>query len=183
MQKQGKNDEAVAAFDQATKLKPTWAKPWNSKGWALYKLGKFEEALASFDKAISLEPKWDKPWFNKAKIFYDLHKYSDAKISIDHAFSINEDPKTSALQERINKKIQQQLASIDREISLEPKLDKPWFNKAKIFYDLHKYSDAKIFADHAFSINPDPETSALQERINKKIQQQSTTAPTPTAAP
>ena len=106
LQNQGKSDEAVSAFDKATKLNPTWAKPWNSKGWALYKLGKFEEALTSFDKAISLEPKWDKPWFNKGKIFYDLGKYTDAKQFLEQALSLNQDPKTSALIETINTKIQ-----------------------------------------------------------------------------
>jgi tetratricopeptide (TPR) repeat protein len=105
LQNQGKSEEAVSAFDKATKLSPTWAKPWNSKGWALYKTGKFEEALTSFDKAISLEPKWDKPWFNKGKIFYDLGKYSDAKQFLEHALSMNPDPKTSALIETVNSKI------------------------------------------------------------------------------
>src|ERR671913_175389 len=107
LQKQGKNDEAVTAFDKATKLKPTWAKPWNSKGWALYKIGKFDEALSSFDKAIALEPKWDKPWFNKGKILYQLENYSDSKQFVEHALSLKADPKTSALLESINAKIQQ----------------------------------------------------------------------------
>jgi tetratricopeptide (TPR) repeat protein len=107
LQKQGKNDEAVTAFDKATKLKPTWAKPWNSKGWALYKTGKFDEALSSFDKAIALEPKWDKPWFNKGKILYQLENYPDAKQFVEHALSLKADPKTSALLESINAKIQQ----------------------------------------------------------------------------
>lgn len=107
LQKQGKNEEAVTAFDKATKLKPTWAKPWNSKGWALYKTGKFDEALSSFDKAIALEPKWDKPWFNKGKILYQLGNYPDAKQFVEHALSLKADPKTSALLESINAKMQQ----------------------------------------------------------------------------
>ena len=112
LQNQGKSEEAISAFDKATKLNPTWAKPWNSKGWALYKTGKFEEALTSFDKAISLEPKWDKPWFNKGKVFYDLGKYSDAKQFLEHALSLNSDPKTSALIETVNAKMQQSTTTI-----------------------------------------------------------------------
>ncbi len=106
LQNQGKSEEAVSAFDKATKLNPSWAKPWNSKGWALYKTGKFEEALTSFDKAISLEPKWDKPWFNKGKILYDLGQYPDAKQFLEQALSLNSDPKTSALIETVNAKMQ-----------------------------------------------------------------------------
>src|ERR671910_675554 len=98
---------AVELYDKATELKPTWAKPWNSKGWALYKIGKFDEALSSFDKAIALEPKWDKPWFNKGKILYQLENYSDSKQFVEHALSLKADPKTSALLESINAKIQQ----------------------------------------------------------------------------
>ena len=107
LQNQGKSEEAVAAFDKATKLNPTWAKPWNSKGWTLYKIGKFDDAVIALDKAISLEPKWDKPWFNKGKIFYDLGKYTEAKQFLEHALSLNNDPKTSALIELLNSKMQQ----------------------------------------------------------------------------
>jgi tetratricopeptide (TPR) repeat protein len=101
-----KFNEAISLYDKLISLDPTWANPWNSKGWALYKTGKFEEALTSFDKTISLDPKWDKPWFNKGKIFYDLGKYSDAKQFLEHALSLNPDPKTSALIETVNAKMQ-----------------------------------------------------------------------------
>ena len=89
-------------------MDPTWSKPWNSKGWVLYKLAKFEEALSAFDKAISLEPKWDKPWFNKGKVYYDLDKFSEAKQFLEHALSLNpKDPKTPQLIETINMKMAQ----------------------------------------------------------------------------
>src|ERR671910_696266 len=102
-----KFDDAIALYNKLISLDPNWANPWNSKGWALYKIGKFDEALSSFDKAIALEPKWDKPWFNKGKILYQLENYSDSKQFVEHALSLKADPKTSALLESINAKIQQ----------------------------------------------------------------------------
>src|SRR5215207_1263877 len=102
-----KFDDAIALYNKLISLDPNWANPWNSIGWALYKIGKLEEALFSFDKAIALEPKWDKPWFNKGKILYQLENYPDAKQFVEHALSLKADPKTSALLESINAKIQQ----------------------------------------------------------------------------
>src|SRR5918995_1899163 len=102
----GNLDEQVKSLNKNTGPKPYWLNVWFDKGEALAKLKKFEEALTSFDKAISLEPKWDKPWFNKGKIFYDLGKYPDAKQFLEHALSLNSDPKTSALIETVNAKMQ-----------------------------------------------------------------------------
>jgi tetratricopeptide (TPR) repeat protein len=101
-----KFDEAISLYDKLISLDQTWANPWNSKGWALQNQGKSEEAVSSFDKAISLEPKWDKPWFNKGKILYDLGQYPDAKQFLEQALSLNSDPKTSALIETVNAKMQ-----------------------------------------------------------------------------
>src|SRR5215207_3333381 len=102
-----KFDDAIALYNKLISLDPNWANPWNSIGWALQKQGKNDEAVTAFDKAIALEPKWDKPWFNKGKILYQLENYPDAKQFVEHALSLKADPKTSALLESINAKIQQ----------------------------------------------------------------------------
>ena len=42
---QGKNDDAVKAFDEAIKLDPNYAAAWIDKGNALTGQGKYDEAI------------------------------------------------------------------------------------------------------------------------------------------
>ena len=49
-------DEAFAALDRTTQLKPDWADPWANRGNALQALKRYDEAFASLEKALELDP-------------------------------------------------------------------------------------------------------------------------------
>jgi tetratricopeptide (TPR) repeat protein len=51
LEKLGKIDETILAYDQATKLKPDFAEVWHYKAIALKLRGRFQEADAAFAKA------------------------------------------------------------------------------------------------------------------------------------
>jgi len=57
----GKEEEALAAFVNATERDPEIGRVWNGKGWALGNLGQYEEALYSFQRACVLDA--DDPLF------------------------------------------------------------------------------------------------------------------------
>ena len=48
--------EAIAAFEQALRLKPKRHIPWYWRGRALVELKQYAEAVRSFEKAIALKP-------------------------------------------------------------------------------------------------------------------------------
>lgn len=53
--------EALAAYEQALQLDPTFAEAYNGKGRAYYYLARYHEALASFEQAIRLKPDYVDP--------------------------------------------------------------------------------------------------------------------------
>jgi len=57
LEKQGKLDEAIQAFDKAIELNPNFALAWSNKALMLHKQYNYEEALRAVDKAIELDPK------------------------------------------------------------------------------------------------------------------------------
>jgi tetratricopeptide (TPR) repeat protein len=49
-------DEAVAAYEQALMLDPTFIHAWNNKGTLFYNLKRYDEALAAYEQALDLDP-------------------------------------------------------------------------------------------------------------------------------
>lgn len=59
-------EEALAAYEKAIKINPSYYDAWYAKGSLLYQLGRDEEAIASYDKAIQIQPSSPYTWYNKA---------------------------------------------------------------------------------------------------------------------
>jgi tetratricopeptide (TPR) repeat protein len=53
-----RNQEAIAAYDQALKLTPDDYNTWTNRGFALYKLKQYAAAKASFEEALVINPKY-----------------------------------------------------------------------------------------------------------------------------
>jgi Flp pilus assembly protein TadD len=54
--REGRYEDAIAAFDRALEIDPTHAYAWNDRGVCLKALERNEEALASVTKAVELAP-------------------------------------------------------------------------------------------------------------------------------
>ena len=64
--KEGKNEDALMAYDKALELDPNHLSSWNNKGIVLSRLKRFEDAILCYDKAIEIDPQYANAWFNKA---------------------------------------------------------------------------------------------------------------------
>ena len=64
--KEGKNDDALMAYDKALEMDPKHVGTWNNKGIVLARLKRFEEAINCYDKAIELNPEYTNAWYSKA---------------------------------------------------------------------------------------------------------------------
>src|ERR1700749_637170 len=60
LQRQGRHEDALKAFDKAVQLRPDDADRWKDLGGGLAELKRFDEALLSFQHALKLDPDhWD----------------------------------------------------------------------------------------------------------------------------
>ncbi|MGK7900211.1 MAG: tetratricopeptide repeat-containing serine protease family protein [Hormoscilla sp.] len=89
------DEEAVAAFDEAIKLKPKFEQAWYGRGLALKAQGKYQAAVASFDKATEINPRLYEAWRERGEALASLQRYREALASLEKAININ--PKDSVL--------------------------------------------------------------------------------------
>ncbi|MGO8947004.1 MAG: toll/interleukin-1 receptor domain-containing protein [Ktedonobacterales bacterium] len=77
-----REEEALAAFDQAITLNPKavlLAEALSGKGYALYLLKRAEEALAAFEQAITLNPQGGAGWTSKILVLKGLGRMTEAQ--------------------------------------------------------------------------------------------------------
>jgi len=85
---QDRQEEAIAAFDEALKLKPNVVVAWISRGVALERLGLHAQALASHEQAIRLEPQNFLAWYNKGIQLQELSRYPEAIVAHEYALKL-----------------------------------------------------------------------------------------------
>lgn len=84
----GQNEEALAGFDQLTKLQPDTAVNWIGKGQVLDAMQRYEEAFKAFDRATTLDPKRFDVWGMKGVTLSRLGRYDEAITSMNKGLEI-----------------------------------------------------------------------------------------------
>ena len=82
---QGKQDEAIKAYDEAIRLDPKLAETWNNKGEALSKQGKYDEAIQALDKATQLKPDYANAYNNKGIALKALRRTTESNAQFAKA--------------------------------------------------------------------------------------------------
>jgi tetratricopeptide (TPR) repeat protein len=80
-----RTDEALAEYEETTRLQPENPKAWHGKGIALFELRRHEEALQSFDKAIRLKPDDPETWYDRAFCLLELERSEEATVAFKKA--------------------------------------------------------------------------------------------------
>mmetsp|Transcript_122626 Transcript_122626/g.318852 ORF Transcript_122626/g.318852 Transcript_122626/m.318852 type:complete len:445 (-) Transcript_122626:25-1359(-) len=76
--RQGRYEEAAAAYSEALNHSPCDAKLWSNRAAALTILGEFDKALADCEATIRLAPSWTKGYYRKALLFEGRREWSAA---------------------------------------------------------------------------------------------------------
>jgi tetratricopeptide (TPR) repeat protein len=82
-------EDALAAFDQACRLDPSFADAHEGRGTALFSLGRMGEALEAYERAIQLNPSYAAAFCGKGNIFYESKDYTGALQAYEHAILLD----------------------------------------------------------------------------------------------
>lgn len=122
---QDKPEDAIAAYDEAVRLKPNFAGAYNDRGGAKNMLGRHEDAIADRNQAIRLKPDFAEAYSNRGLTKNDLGRHEDAIIDYNQA------------------------------IRLKPDLAEAYNNRGNAKGDLGRHEDAIADYDEAIRLKPD----------------------------
>jgi tetratricopeptide (TPR) repeat protein len=152
-------EEAIAAYDQAIKIKPDYSEAWYAKAYSLYQLQRYEEALVAYEKVIQLQPEEAHAWFVRGWILGELQQYDEAIASYNKAIEIDENlDETWFYRGKTLEKWKQYedaIASYDKAIQIKPNYPDAWYNKACCYALLGNVSIAVETLKKAIDFNPE----------------------------
>ena len=76
---QHKEEQAIATFREAVRLKPAQDRAWYGMGVALRALGRYDEAIAAGEEATRLQPMNPHAWFELAMAHHALGHAKEVK--------------------------------------------------------------------------------------------------------
>ncbi len=81
-------DQAIACFDKAIRIEPSFAEAYCNRGTAYYEKGQYDAAVADFGKAIEIEPDFAQAYYNRAVAYFDKIEYDKALQDVHKAQSL-----------------------------------------------------------------------------------------------
>jgi len=152
-------EPALAAYEQALKLKTDQADAWEGKGVALGNLSRLVEALESFDRAIAINPKHSNAWYSHGVTLGKLGRWPEALESFDRAIAINPKHVNAWYNHGVALgelgRLAEALESFDRAIAIEPEDANAWYNRGVAFGKLGQLVETLDSFDRAIAINPE----------------------------
>jgi tetratricopeptide (TPR) repeat protein len=142
----GDYEQAIAAYDKALQLRPTYAEALDSKGVALGQQSNWEDALAMFDKATRVNPNYVWAWSNRSAALSKVGRYEEALESADKALRLN--PKlpdawqAQGIALRWLMRWAQSLEASERAILLKPDFASAWGNKGYVLVKQGRLTEA-----------------------------------------
>jgi tetratricopeptide (TPR) repeat protein len=98
--RQGQYDQAIAAYNRALEMNPTWPSGiYNCRGNAYSAKGEYDRAIEDYTKAIELNPKEAVAFYNRGNIYFKKGEYLQAIADYNKAIEIH--PNYAQAQENI----------------------------------------------------------------------------------
>jgi tetratricopeptide (TPR) repeat protein len=150
---------AIAAYDQAIALEPSYFEALDAKADALNRDGRFSDAKEVSAQALAINPEYVRGWINRGQILYNIgYVYEDQKGDLTTA----------------NEYYNQQLLAFEKAIALDPGNADAWFNKAYALAGLKRYDEAIAAFDKVKELNPEYPKLAQNRHIAEQLRDQST---------
>lgn len=80
----GQNEEAIAYFLDALKLRPQWDEGWSQLGALLYIAGRHADATAALNNSIGIKPQRAEAWVFLGLCEFETKEYRNAYLHLEH---------------------------------------------------------------------------------------------------
>jgi tetratricopeptide (TPR) repeat protein len=158
LQRQGRRDEAVKAFDKAVQLRPDDAALWTSLGVVLEELKRPSDAVLCFQHALKLDPRHLEAAYRSAGLLHQLGRLEEALVHFDlcdelrphHVPTLG----SRALVLRDLKRFEEYLAGGRRAHTLDRKNAEICNNIGDALLLLGRFEQALEWFDRAFKLRP-----------------------------
>lgn len=136
----GNLEQAVASYDVALALQPTFADAHYNRGTALRGLRLHPQAIEAFDRAIALMPDYVQAHNNRGNSLRDLGRPQEAIGSYERALTLKPDlaeaHNNRGTAQRDLRLYAEALASLDRALELKPDYAEAYNNRGNVQRDL-----------------------------------------------
>ena len=151
-------DRAIADFNQAIKLDPSFAYPYHNRGLVYSYKEDYDSAIADFNQAIKLDPS-DAQAYHERGLAYSYKKDYDSAIAdfnqaikLDPSFAYSYNGRGSAYSHK--KEYDRAIADFNQAIKLDPSFAYPYHNRGLAYG--HKEDYDRAIADFNQAIKLDP---------------------------
>ena len=159
LQRLGRRDEALKAFDKALQFKPDDAELWRCLGNVLIELERAIEAVLSFQHVLRLKPRdWDAA--NKSgRLLYQLQQWAGALLQFNLCDELQPDHAPTltirALCQRHLRRFEDYLADLRRAHALDPADAETCNNIGDALQSLGREDEAPQWLDRSLKLAPD----------------------------
>ena len=87
-----KYERAVELFKRYASVSPGDANPFDSMGWAYFRMGRLDEAIAKYKEALEVKPDFELSLFSIQYVYAFKQEYSEAMKWLDHLISVAKSP-------------------------------------------------------------------------------------------
>lgn len=158
LKRAGRNQEAIAAFERAVTLLPSYSLAWTDYCRALSELGKQGEAIGACNQALSVNGEWGDrsaalAWYNRGLALARSGQYEQAIAAYDRALAIN--PKDASVWVRQGLVLAQlrrpveALTAYDQAIKASPNYSLALVNRCVVLNQLGQYEAAIAACEQA----------------------------------
>ena len=156
---QEKPEDAIAAYDEAVRLKRDFAEAYNNRGIAKYALGRHEDAITDYNQAIRLKPDPAKAYINRGNVKYALGRHEDAITDYNQAIRLKPDlAKAYYNRDTVKAKLgrrEDAITDYNQAIQLKPDYAEAYHNRGNAKDKLGRREDAITDYNQAIQLKPD----------------------------
>jgi predicted O-linked N-acetylglucosamine transferase (SPINDLY family) len=159
LQKQGKLEGAIEAYNKAIALQPDYADAYYNMGIALQEQGKLEEAIDAYNKASAIKPNYVKAYNNMGVTLQEQGKLEEAIEAYNKALALQPDY-AEAYNNMGNAfkdqgKPEEAIEACNKAIALQPDYAEAYNNMGNAFKDQGKLEEAIESYKKAIALQPD----------------------------